>query len=121
MFGNRKNDIDQENETQDTRKSKKDADRLLLGISIRSALAILSLWLLAPFLRGGGGLEMNFVFVIIAGQWLLVIPATLVDFYVYRGLSHRRQLYKIHHLVRVGLPLLLNILAASSFFILVIF
>ena len=119
MMDNPKNDVDPENDSQDTGKSKKGAYLLLLGLSTLSALAILSLGLI--ILWGSGAMDsMNWMFelvLMLAAQWLSVIPATLIISSVYKRLSRRKQLYEINPLVRVGLPLLFNILAASSIFL----
>lgn len=109
------NDIYPDHRSQDIRKSRINV-LLLLGLSVLSALVILSLWLIMwtyPYI-GSGYMPSLVVFAwitgIIAGQWILVIPATVIVVAVYKKLSDQKQ-------VSILLPFLLNLLAACSFFI----
>ncbi len=118
MIDNPKNDIRSVNVSQDTGKSKWTAFLLLLGLSTLSVLAILSLWSIMWAYHGDGSLMiLVWVWVIMAGQLILVIPATLIVSSVHKRLSYHRSLYEINPFARVGLPLLFNLLAAGSFFI----
>ena len=115
MFENL-NEMYPDHKFQNKGKSKKSAHLLLLGLSTLSALVILSLWLILwtyPYI-GSRYMPSLFVYAwivgIIAGQWLLLIPATLIVIAVYKKLSGQKK-------ASILLPFLLNLLAACSSFI----
>lgn len=50
-------------------------------------------------------------------QYGLMLPVTALVSYVYLRLSHSIELYEFRPAIRIGIPLVLNIIAASSLFI----
>jgi hypothetical protein len=50
-------------------------------------------------------------------QYAFVLPATLLAFVAHTELTKKNKLYKIHPVVRAGIPLIVNLIAASSSFI----
>lgn len=83
---------------------------LLIG-SILSASVIAAIQLFFPPTSGSFGLLP--VFMGLGLQWLLVLPATGMVCVIYTLIAHPLKLYKIPLLLLLGLPLLLNCLAAS--------
>lgn len=124
MFDDRKNNLELDDKPAGTGKSRKGAHLFLFGLSALSALVILSCWLIISwgqangYAEGGGEGMIAPLLWMLAAQWLLVIPATGFVFLVYRRLSRRGQLHEINPIAGVAIPLLFNILAASSLFIL---
>ncbi len=128
MVPDRQSDLNLDNESQDTGKNKWTAYLLLLGLSALSALVVLSPFVLLVLYAyankesfaaypPGGIILVPMYITAQTGQLLLVILATPVVISVYKGLSRRKQLYEISPFVRDGLPLLINILAATWFVI----
>jgi hypothetical protein len=125
MIDNLENNvIDEDSKPQDAGKSKRIAYLLLIGLSILSALAVMSPWLIRlrwppPNPSDLGALI--YALKIIGAQWLLVIPATLLVFFVYKGiarLTQLAQLYRIKTWAQFEIPLLFNVLSASYIFLL---
>lgn len=97
-------------------KNKEISYLILLGMSILSALAITALWTTFP--SGNLGLAgiLPF-FLILMVQLILVVPATLLISFVHSKLTHQNKLAEVQPSLRVGIPLIFNILAAFSYFI----
>lgn len=107
-----------------------DAYASLIGLSILSALVILSLWLFMLTIKEppassnlNDGYDLSNCYyainvlrmraLILIAQWVLVVPAT----WVVVRLSQRKQVYKIPSGVCFVMLLTFNILAAMSMFI----
>jgi hypothetical protein len=120
MTSNRQNDLNSGHETRRVGKSKGIAYLLLLGLSTLSALVI---WypghvLYTYLIRSGSLVGIIYIIPLVTiGQYISIIPATLAVLFVYSKLSRQKQLHRINRLVWVGLPLLFNILAGVSYFI----
>ena len=112
MTANQKNDPPTENEAQNTGLGKKSAYVLLIVLSTISVFVILSLWLVLVwgnangFGAAGGEGMIGLVMLMVVGQWILVIPATLLVVFLQTALARRRLLHQINPLALVGLPLL---------------
>ena len=90
----------------------------LTGISIISGAIIFALYFIVSSLMPCNGVGCIFTFFIGVGlQWLLVIPATIVVVFVFKRLARLNSLGNVHAVVLVGIPLIINILGANSFFI----
>ena len=90
----------------------------LVGLSVLSALAILSLWI--PFLKFFGNWGLGAIlpfFVMLITQYILVAPATGLVILIHRKLSDTN---KIHTTAQVLIPLVFNLLAANAYFIIVL-
>ena len=92
--------------------SKKYSYSILFGLSIFSALVITSAW----FTFQSGWLGLLYIAVIVIAQIILIIPATLLVFFIHRYLSRRNKFPEIQPLIRVGIPLLINSLPVLAFF-----
>jgi hypothetical protein len=95
---------------------------ILIRLSIISALPSLAiaLWLSYFLTHSGGGAGLAafpIIFACLVVQGLLTLPATLLVGSVYGRLSRRNQWPELERDLRFGIPLLVNILAPSTIFI----
>lgn len=102
----------------DKKEDRKAAYTKLIGLSILSSLAILSLWLLFPMLAhkidptgGLGGLLA--VWPIMIAQWLLLGPATGAVILIHKRWTGP---LSINSSLQIGIPLIANILVANPLF-----
>jgi hypothetical protein len=98
---------------------------LLIGLSLISALAIVSLWLLEiPALSsceisagvrycGSGAIYPYGLFIVLA-QFLLIVPASWLVFHLYKQLSDQSYRRRIDPKLVISIPLLLNFLSVSG-------
>jgi hypothetical protein len=92
---------------------------LLIGISIISgSIIFVSYFIFLSLLMPCYELGCLFPFLIGLGlQWLLVIPATIVAVFIFNRLTRSNSSSGIHIIVLVGIPLIFNILGATSYFV----
>ena len=92
---------------------------VLLGLSILSALPSLAIAFLVIYIvthmgAGGGLAALPIIFIGLVAQCVLILPATLLVGFVYGRLSRWKQWPRLDRDTRFGVPLLVNILAAST-------
>lgn len=102
----------------DKKEDRKAAYTKLIGLSILSSLAILSLWLFFPMLAhkidptgGLGGLIA--LWPILIAQWLLLGPATGAVIFIHKRWTGP---LSVNSSLQIGIPLIANILVANPIF-----
>ncbi len=103
----------------DKKEDRKAAYTQLIGLSILSSLAILSLWLFFPVLAhkmdptgGLGGILA--LWPIMIAQWLLIGPATGAVIFIHK---RQRDALSVNSSLQTDIPLIANILAANALFV----
>ena len=105
--------------TNNKKEGRKAAYTKLIGLSLLSSLAILSLWLLFPMLAhkidptgGLGGLIA--LWPILIAQWLLLGPATGAVIFIHKRWTGP---LSVNSSLQTGIPLIANILVANPLFV----
>jgi hypothetical protein len=106
--------------SEDEEAYQKRSQSILTGLSIISALAITSTWLMIPLVQSPeapGWTTFYLTGFIITGQWVLVIPATLIVILVHSQILGQDQKRHMPTKKRFHIPLIYNLLAANSLFV----